>query len=444
MKKDKLKFLVLFSLVITGLSLLSFSPVQAASLNGRILLQVQDRGQAWYVDPANSKRYYLGRAEDAYNIMRNFGLGVSTKDVNSFLASHAPARLSGRIILKVQDKGQAYYVNPINLKLHYLGQPKDAFNVIRSLGLGISNSDLNKIVIGKNSIIPVVSNPVVSKPVVASNEKYFSFKYKNVDQTITVKLLPALYTSYSKSSKVYSYPADNPPANLREAFYNIFFQAKSGDTSITDLVNNLTALAKNNNWSDDELAESALALVQYIPYDQAKVGAITNNPYFPYETLYLDKGVCSDKTFLALAILKKLGYGTAIMDFPDINHSAIGISCPVEYSIAGSGYCYGETTNYFPIGVIPNGINGQAQTGDYNFSELFSEAKLGKIEILRKSTGKIYQGAGITRQKVVELTTLYDSIIKLKDNGGFEYSEALDYNQRVDSFNKLLKDFYQQ
>jgi len=443
MKKDKLKFLLfLFGLVLFGRA------AEAASLNGRILLQVQDKGQAWYVNPLNSRRYYLGRPDDAYNIMRDFGLGASTKDIDSFLASHAPTRLSGRIILKVQDKGQAYYINPLNLKLYYLGRPEDAFNVIRSLGLGISNNDLSKILIGNNSAVQASPSPVIGvvPSTLSSVEKYFSFKYKNANQMVTLKLSPSLYEDYATSVKVFSYPANNPPANLREAFYNIFFQTKANDTAVNDLVNSLSAVAKNNGWSDDELAESALALVQYIPYDQAKVGAVTNNPYFPYETLYLNKGVCSDKTFLALAILKKLGYGTAILDFPDINHSAIGISCPVEYSISSSGYCYGETTNYFPIGVIPNGINGQAQTGDddYNFDGLFNETKLGKIEILRKSSGKVYQGVLITKQKVVEMTALYNSIINMKDDGGFEYNTALDYNQRVANFNKLLKDFYQQ
>jgi hypothetical protein len=443
MKKNNFKLLsFLFFLVVIGTSFV-INQAEAANLNGRILLQVQDRGQAWYVEPTTAKRYYLGRADDAFQIMRNFGLGVSTKDVDTFLSSKAPARLSGKIILKVQDKGQAYYINPQTLKLHSLGQPKEAFEVIRSLGLGISNSDLNKIQIGANSIAQVVVAPKTSSTL-NNVEKYFSFKYKNINREIGIKLSSSLYSSYTKSLKVYSYPADNPPANLREAFYNLFFQTKNSDTAVTDLVNSLKELAKNNNWSEDELAESALALVQYIPYDQAKVDSGLTNPYYPYETLYLNKGICSDKTFLALSILKKLGYGTAILDFPDINHSAIGIACPVEYSLANSGYCYGETTNYFPIGVIPNSINGQAKSGDYSFAELFDASKLGSIEILRKSSGKLYQGVAINQQKVEELILRYDELTRAKAAGTFDYESALAYNQKVEIFNQLLRNFYQQ
>lgn len=114
-------------------------------LSGKILLQVESHGEAWYVNPLNLKKYYLGRPNDAFNIMRSLGLGTSDKDIGSFQISKAPARLAGRILLQVQHKGQAFYVNPVDLKLYYLGRPNDAFNIMRSQGLGISNDNLRKI-----------------------------------------------------------------------------------------------------------------------------------------------------------------------------------------------------------------------------------------------------------------------------------------------------------
>ncbi|MFA5109615.1 MAG: immunoglobulin-like domain-containing protein, partial [Patescibacteria group bacterium] len=113
-------------------------------LSGRILLQVESHGEAWYINPDNNLRYYLGRPSDAFNLMRNLGLGAKTKDLTSFLSSFAPKRLSGKILLQVEDKGQAYYVNPVDLKLYYLGRPSDAFNLMRSKGLGITNENLEK------------------------------------------------------------------------------------------------------------------------------------------------------------------------------------------------------------------------------------------------------------------------------------------------------------
>lgn len=116
----------------------------AARLKGRILLQVETNGEAWYVSPENEERYYLGRPDDAFQLMRELGLGVSNVDFANF-GEYAPARLAGRILLKVEANGEAYYVNPVDLKMYYLGRPADAFQVMRNLGLGISNGNLEQV-----------------------------------------------------------------------------------------------------------------------------------------------------------------------------------------------------------------------------------------------------------------------------------------------------------
>ncbi len=52
-----------------------------AQLKGRILLQVEDKGQAWYIDPETEKRAFLGRPADAFRIMRELGLGISNDNL---------------------------------------------------------------------------------------------------------------------------------------------------------------------------------------------------------------------------------------------------------------------------------------------------------------------------------------------------------------------------
>lgn len=54
----------------------------AESKNGYILLQVESKGEAWYVYPKNKQRYYLGRPEDAFTVMRNLGLGITNADLS--------------------------------------------------------------------------------------------------------------------------------------------------------------------------------------------------------------------------------------------------------------------------------------------------------------------------------------------------------------------------
>jgi plastocyanin len=148
----------LVAISVAGLSAAPFA-TQAknlrSSLSGRILIAVQANGEAWYVDPSNQQRYFLGLPTDAFKLMQQLGLGISNRNFNSFKGK-APIRLSGRILLKVEDAGKAYYVNPLDHKLYYLGNPTDAFHVMRQLGLGITNSDLSSIPTYSEGNIPSI------------------------------------------------------------------------------------------------------------------------------------------------------------------------------------------------------------------------------------------------------------------------------------------------
>jgi len=118
-------------------------------LLGKILLQVEEKGEAWYLNPTDGARYFLGRPSDALVIMKKLALGINNENFKNFWKNNAPARLSGRILLNVEDSGKAYYVNPTNLKLQYLGRPEDAFQVMRGAGLGINNENIRQLEIGE-------------------------------------------------------------------------------------------------------------------------------------------------------------------------------------------------------------------------------------------------------------------------------------------------------
>jgi len=147
-------FIILSSLIFVVSGLRASSAVDLADrLRGRILIQTQSHGEAWYVYPTDLRRYYLGRPADAYLLMQRLSLGVTNADFSGWNGL-APARLAGRIILKTQDHGRAYYINPADLKLYYLGRPADAFDLMRRFGLGITDRDLITIREGRLAALP--------------------------------------------------------------------------------------------------------------------------------------------------------------------------------------------------------------------------------------------------------------------------------------------------
>lgn len=450
-----LAFIFVFSFLLS-------SPVKADALvnrlSGKILLQVEAAGEAWYLNPVDAKRYYLGRPSDAFALMRSLGLGINETSYNLFKTKGA-ANFRGRILLRVESLGQAYYVNPDDNKLYYLGRPSDAFVLMRQLGLGISNSNLALI----SPAVTNINNEV--NPLAGVNLKEYKWRYQNQNYSLKLALSDKLYEKYNQSPKVYSYYLGQEPTDFRESFYAMFLETKEEDSQTKAVLDNLKAKANGLGLSPDESVSFIMSFIQYLNYDHTKAGLTDIKQNYPFETLYLQKGICSDTSFLAVLWLRELGYGAAILDFPDSNHSAAGIACPLADSLNSSGYCYLETTSYFPIGVVPSlTSSGQAQDQSYNFTKLFSVQDLGKMEIRQATKGKLYQGMELVKQEVASLSQmkleLDNSKLKLddenkkiedayaslsqkmallqayKDQGNFEaYNQlVLIYNQEVSSY----------
>ncbi|MGE5425772.1 MAG: phosphodiester glycosidase family protein [Bacillota bacterium] len=152
-----MKYWLYIFLVFAGLLGFASGRAQAAgiaeNLSGRIVLSVQEHGEAWYINPVDLRRYFLGRPSDAFGVMRELGLGISEQQFQEIAQAGLPvegnkelaAKLSGKILLQVEKNGEAWYVNPVDLKKYYLGRPDDAFRIMRELGLGITREDLARI-----------------------------------------------------------------------------------------------------------------------------------------------------------------------------------------------------------------------------------------------------------------------------------------------------------
>ncbi len=207
--KQHLTFLIIFSFFITINTVHAFSGSMSDRLAGRILLQVESNGEAWYVNPKTKLRHYMGRPSNAFELMRAQGVGVSNNNLEKIpigLANLTGAdsdkdglpdafedaigtnknnsdtdndgfndkeeleknynpsgnkklvtdlsftnKQKGKIFLQVEAHGEAWYVNPVDNKRYFLGRPHDAFNIMRGLGLGVANQDINIITVGVNN-----------------------------------------------------------------------------------------------------------------------------------------------------------------------------------------------------------------------------------------------------------------------------------------------------
>ncbi|MFA4937086.1 MAG: CARDB domain-containing protein [Patescibacteria group bacterium] len=173
---------------------------------GKILLQVEGNGEAWYVDKDTQKKFYLKDGNTAYTALQAFGLGISNEnlakipvstseqvvakdsdgdglddqfetaigtnpmnkdtdndgyddgmEISSGYSPLGPGkttvdaslvkRLEGKIILAVNKHGEAFYIS--NGIAHYLKDGASAYQIMRNQSLGITNNDLRKIQVGE-------------------------------------------------------------------------------------------------------------------------------------------------------------------------------------------------------------------------------------------------------------------------------------------------------
>lgn len=114
----------------------------------------------------------------------------------------------------------------------------------------------------------------------------------------------------------------------------------------------LPLVVKIQNLADDKLEQAriAVSLVQNIPYSASdKIITLpgnirTNYSRYPYGVLYDEAGICGEKTELLAFLLKEIGYEVVFFYHTFENHESVGIKCPEKYSLAGTGYCFVETT----------------------------------------------------------------------------------------------------
>jgi len=174
---------------------------------GRIILP-EDMDEIWYVEPVSEQKFYLNDGNSAYNVMQIFGLGISNDDLakipigilddveivdsdgdglddkleeslgtdmfnpdtdnDGYLdgtevkySYHPKAigkfpyefdfgeHLAGKILIQVESRGEAWYVNPDDGKRYYLKDGYTAYQLLNMLSSQVSTDDLRKIEVGE-------------------------------------------------------------------------------------------------------------------------------------------------------------------------------------------------------------------------------------------------------------------------------------------------------
>lgn len=124
-------------------------------VHGRLLLQVQNHGEIWYVNPVDNRKYEI-KQNLAMNLFRNHALGINNVNIKKIPTvtekNHSQNitirnQLSGRILLQVEDSGKTWYVVPGSLNRVQI-TTGNILEIFRRYSLGISNDDLSKIANG--------------------------------------------------------------------------------------------------------------------------------------------------------------------------------------------------------------------------------------------------------------------------------------------------------
>lgn len=119
-------------------------------LKGKILLQVEAEGVAWYIHPVDLKRYYLGNPTEAMQTIKKLSKKMSLETIldYTYFEKKFPEELAGRFLTDQDKKNEYYYITPEDRLAIPLKTPDEAFKLLKNLGLGITNENIRKITVG--------------------------------------------------------------------------------------------------------------------------------------------------------------------------------------------------------------------------------------------------------------------------------------------------------
>ena len=117
-------------------------------LSGRILLQTQTHGQLWYLHPADGRRYYLGKENEAYRFINRVAHRISPEEYVDYehFKMQYPLELAGYFI--VYEQGGICHIAPVDRRSSCFRSVTEAYEFLKTTALGISNEDIRRLAVG--------------------------------------------------------------------------------------------------------------------------------------------------------------------------------------------------------------------------------------------------------------------------------------------------------
>lgn len=117
-------------------------------LKGKLLLDVEDKGRIWYINPSDAQKYEITFG-NAMSLFKRFSLGISNKNLNEISEIKSTVlgnKLKGKLLLQVEDRGRIWYIDQNSLKHEVTWT--NLMDLFRRLSLGINKANLDKIQYG--------------------------------------------------------------------------------------------------------------------------------------------------------------------------------------------------------------------------------------------------------------------------------------------------------
>ncbi len=216
-------------------------------------------------------------------------------------------------------------------------------------------------------LIPVRQFPTLENP----KKIILNCEFQGQELVIEETLYQSVRDYYRNDPKKKGYSTRNE--------YQYFITEAEEDKTLKKITGKIKEKAIMLDLNSDRTLDLATCFVQNIPYDEAKAKKVLSTEKqffssadfeemqgrFPYETLYDNQGICTDKSFLEAALARELGFGVSLLTFDLERHMAAGVKVPIEYSSFNTGYALVETTNTgYRVGQLPIIDDNRGQVRD--------------------------------------------------------------------------------